>query len=99
MSFTGDGPQLEDILSEEQKAIWNPVAIELKAGDCTWHHGWTWHFTNPNTTNEIRRALVTIYIPEGVRYVGDEKQDHVLSPTITSKKGEQLEGTAFPILP
>jgi len=99
MSFTGDGPQLEEILSDEQKAVWNPVAIELKAGDCTWHHGWTWHFTNPNSTNEIRRALVTIYIPDGVRFVGDEKQDHVLSPTITSKKGEQLEGTAFPILP
>ncbi|MFV1981823.1 MAG: phytanoyl-CoA dioxygenase family protein, partial [Rhodothermia bacterium] len=63
MSFTGDGPKLEDILSDEQKAVWNPIPIELKAGDCTWHHGWTWHFTNPNSTNEIRRAMVTIYIP------------------------------------
>jgi phytanoyl-CoA hydroxylase len=98
MSFTGDGPQLEDILSDDQKALWNPVPIELKAGDCTWHHGWTWHFTNPNTTNEIRRALVTIYIPEGVNFAADDKQDHVLSPTITSSKGEPLRGTVFPLL-
>lgn len=99
MSFTGDGPQLEDILSDEQKAVWNPIPIELKAGDCTWHHGWMWHFTNPNSTNEIRRAMVTIYIPEGVNYVAEDKMEHVLSHTITSKKGEPLRGTAFPLLP
>lgn len=99
MSFTGDGPALEDVLSDEHKNAWNPEPVELSAGDCTWHHGWTWHYTNPNTTNEIRRALVTIYIPEGVTYAGDEKMEHVLSPSITSKKGEQLRGSAFPLLP
>ena len=98
MSFTGDGPELDEVLSDEHKAAWNPIPVELKAGDCTWHHGLTWHFTKPNITNEIRRALVTIYIPEGIRYVGDEKMEHVLTPTITSAKGEQLSGTAFPLL-
>lgn len=98
MSFTGDGPTVDELLSDEQKAAWNPVAVELKAGDCTWHHGLTWHFTKPNTTNEIRRALVTIYIPEGINYAAEEKMEHVLTPTITSKKGEPLRGTAFPLL-
>lgn len=99
MSFTGEGPYLEDILSDEQKAVWNPVPIELKAGDCTWHHGLTWHFTNANTTNQIRRALVTIYIPEGITYAAEDKMEHVLTPTITSKKGELLRGSVFQVLP
>jgi len=98
MSFTGEGPTVDELLSDEQKAEWNPVAVELQAGDCTWHHGLTWHYTNPNTTNEIRRALVTIYIPEGINYAAEDKMEHVLSPTITSKKGEPLRGTAFPVL-
>lgn len=99
MSFTDDGPKLEDVLTDEQKDAWNPVPIELKAGDCTWHHGLTWHFTKPNITNEIRRAMVTIYIPEGVRFAGDVKMEHVLSSTITSRLGEQLAGSAFALLP
>ena len=99
MSFTGGGPSLDDILSDEQKAAWNAVPIELKAGDCTWHHGWTWHYTNANSTNETRRAMVTIYIPEGVTFAGDDKQDHPLSPTITIKKGEPLRGSVFPLIP
>jgi len=98
MSFTGEGPTVDELLSDEQKAKWHPTAVELKAGDCTWHHGLTWHYTNPNTTNEIRRALVTIYIPEGINYAAEEKMEHVLTPTITSRKGEPLRGTAFPVL-
>jgi phytanoyl-CoA hydroxylase len=98
ISFEGDGPQLIDLLTDEQRAAWKPTPVELKAGDCTWHHGLTFHYTNANTTDRVRRAIVTIYIPEGVHYGADDKMDHPLSPTITSKKGEPLRGTAFPQL-
>lgn len=98
ISFAGDGPSLRDYLSSEQDAKWNPVPVELKAGSCTFHHGLTFHFTNPNTTDHIRRALVTIYIPEGVTYAADEKMDNPFSDTITSRKGEPLRGTRFPQL-
>ena len=95
ISFAGDGPALQDLVSEEQKAQWNPVPVELKAGDCTWHHGLTFHFTRPNTTEHIRRAFVTIYIPDGVTYAADEKMEGPLSDSITSQKGDPLRGTKF----
>jgi ectoine hydroxylase-related dioxygenase (phytanoyl-CoA dioxygenase family) len=95
ISFEGDGPALRELVNEEQEALWKPVPVELKAGDCTWHHGLTFHFTRPNTTEHIRRAIVTIYIPEGVNFAADEKMEGPLSDTITSQKGEPLRGTKF----
>jgi phytanoyl-CoA hydroxylase len=96
MSFAGDGPKIDELLSERQKAAWKPVPVELKAGSCTFHHGLTFHYTNANTTNHVRRALVTIYIPEGINYGAEEKMDNPFSDTITSRKGEPLRGTRFP---
>jgi phytanoyl-CoA hydroxylase len=98
MSFAGDGPKIEELLSDEQKAAWKPVPVELTAGSCTFHHGLTFHYTNANTTAHVRRALVTIYIPEGINFAAEEKMDNPFSDTITSKKGEPLRGTRFPKL-
>lgn len=95
MSFTGDGPQLDDVLTDEQKQAWNPTPVELHAGSCTFHHGLTFHYTKPNTTDHIRRALVTIYIPEGITYAGDEKMETPFDETITSGKGQPLAGELF----
>jgi ectoine hydroxylase-related dioxygenase (phytanoyl-CoA dioxygenase family) len=95
ISFEGEGPALRELVSPEQDALWVPDPVELKAGDCTWHHGLTAHFTRANTTPFTRRALVTIYIPEGVTFAADEKMEHPLSDTITSRKGEPLRGTKF----
>ena len=95
ISFAGDGPPLRELVSDAQRAAWRPVPVELQAGDCTWHHGLTAHYTRPNTTDHVRRALVTIYIPEGITYAAESKMDHPLSPTITSRKGEPLRGTKF----
>lgn len=96
ISFGGDGPALKDYLSEAQRAQWEPVPVELKAGSCTFHHGLTFHYTNANTTDHTRRAFVTIFIPDGITYAADEKMDNPFSETITSKKGEPLRGTRFP---
>ena len=98
ISFGSGGPALFDLLTDEQKARWNPVAVELKAGSCTFHHGLTFHYTNANTTPHTRRALVTIFIPDGVTYAAEEKMDNPFSETITSKKGAPLRGTRFPRL-
>lgn len=95
VSFAGDGPQLQDMISDEQRELWNPVVEELPAGSCTWHHGLTFHYTRPNTTDQTRRALVEIFIPDNVTFAADEKMEHPLSATITSQKGEPLRGTKF----
>ncbi len=97
ISFTG-GPALKDYLDDEKKARWTPVPVELRAGSCTFHHGLTFHYTNANTTGHVRRALVAIFIPEGVTYAAEEKMDTPFSDTITSRKGEPLRGRRFPRL-
>ena len=53
------------------------------------------HYTNPNTTDHIRRAFVAIFIPEGVTFAADEKMENPFSDTITSRKGEPLRGSRF----
>jgi ectoine hydroxylase-related dioxygenase (phytanoyl-CoA dioxygenase family) len=95
MSFSGDGPRVMDLLTAEQKDRWKPVPVELRAGSCTFHHGLTFHYTNPNTTDRTRRALVAIFIPEGVTYAAEEKMDNPFSEAITSRKGEPLRGAPF----
>lgn len=95
ISFEGEGPALKDLLNDEQRKAWNPIPVELQPGSCTFHHGLTFHYTNANTTDHVRRALVAIFIPDGVNYAGDEKMDGPFSPTISSEKGEPLRGSKF----
>ena len=98
ISFEGDGPALKDYVSDEQAEHWEPVPVELTAGSCTFHHGLTFHYTNANTTDHIRRALVAIFIPDGVTYAADDKMESPLGDSITSARGEPLRGTRFPEL-
>ncbi len=95
VSFTGDGKELWNQLTDEQRELWNPVPVELTPGSCTFHHGLTFHYANANTTNQVRRAMVAIFIPDGITFAGDEKMDGPFSPTISSKKGEPLRGSKF----
>lgn len=96
ISFAGEGKELKEYMSEEQLALWKPVPVEMPAGSCTFHHGLTFHYTNANTTDKVRRALVSIFIPEGITYAADEKMDNPFAESITSRKGEPLRGTRFP---
>lgn len=98
ISFEGEGPELKDYVSDDQAAQWEPVPVELSAGSCTFHHGLTFHYTNANTTDHIRRALVAIFIPDDVTYAADDKMESPLGESITSAKGEPLRGTRFPQL-
>ena len=95
IEFTGDGPGLMDLISAEQRAAWKPQAVELKAGSCTFHHGLCFHYAAPNTTEFRRRALVAIFIPDGITYAADEKMSSPFDNTITAKKGEALRGSDF----
>jgi len=98
ISFEGEGPELKDHISEEQKKKWDPQPVELEAGSCTFHHGLTFHYTNANTTDHVRRALVAIFIPEGITYGPDPDMDNPFEDSITSDVGEPLRGRRFPQL-
>ncbi len=72
-----------------------PVAVELKAGSCTFHNGLTFHYAGPNTTAIPRRAMVTIFIPEGTTY---RKHPHIVGDRSGLQEGEEFHGPLFPVL-
>lgn len=64
---------------DESKA----VVVELPAGGCMFHHCQTLHYTEPNTTERLRRAFVM----------------HFMAPGTSNKKGEVMRsGFGHPLL-
>ncbi len=71
--------------------------IELKAGECMFHHCLNFHATPPNTTAFQRRGFVMIFMAQGVRYNNAQAPNHVLVPTIEVEDGQPLVGSGFPV--
>ena len=42
-------------------------ANTMKAGDATWHRGFTMHYANGNSSNKMREVMTVIYIADGAR--------------------------------
>ena len=63
---------LEGRLAEER-------AVELEAGDCSFHHGLILHSSRPNLTRKRRRGYATHYVSARCRYTGPpESHDAML---------------------
>ncbi len=71
--------------------------VELKAGECMFHHSLNFHATPPNTTDRQRRAFVMIFMAQSVRYNKVQSPNHILVPTIEVEDGEPLVGSGFPV--
>ncbi|MDE0555511.1 MAG: phytanoyl-CoA dioxygenase family protein, partial [Candidatus Poribacteria bacterium] len=84
--------------TERQKLdISHGIPVELKAGECMFHHCLNWHGTPPNVTERQRRAFVMIFMAQDVCYNNAQSPNHVLVPTIEVADGEPLVGEAFPV--
>ena len=59
----------------EQQALAGPVenevAIELKAGDCSFHHSLALHSSRANRSSQRRRGYAVHYMSARTRYVGE----------------------------
>ena len=86
---------LFNILPEAKNKKFEPVAVSLKAGSCTFHNGLTFHYAGPNKTDRPRRAMVTIYMPAGITYM---HVPHIVGDRANLKEGQEFEGELFPIL-
>lgn len=93
--LTGDMDAIQSVLTDEQKAIFKPVPIELKKGECTFHHPRMIHGSYGNTTGRPRRATVINIFRDGVESNCDEPLLHGV-PVIP--KGEKMGGRFFPLL-
>jgi phytanoyl-CoA hydroxylase len=72
------------------------VTIPLRAGDVTFHNGFTPHTANANDTDEFRLAHVNIYVDRAARYNGNR---HVCTDPLGLEPGAPLPDDSFPPVP
>lgn len=72
------------------------VTVPLRAGDCTFHHGYLAHTANANDTDEFRYAMVNIYIDADTTYDG---RPHVCTDDLDLEIGQPLPDRDFPPFP
>ena len=93
--LAGDMEGLMEFLTEDQKASFAPVPIELKRGYATFHHPLLIHGSYANETDRPRRAFVLNAFKDGVRSASDEV---MLEGVPIVPKGQRMEGQFFPLL-
>ena len=93
--FANDMDTIQGVLSEAQKSEFNPKAIELKKGECSFHHPLMVHGSFENRTDRPRRAAVINVVRDGVRSVSDKP---LLEGVPRIPAGEKLGGQFFPLL-
>jgi ectoine hydroxylase-related dioxygenase (phytanoyl-CoA dioxygenase family) len=93
--LAGDMDAIQSVLNNEQKAAFQPVAIELKAGQCSFHHPRMIHGSYANLTERQRRATVINVFRDGVRSVSDEP---LLDGVPVIPSGTEMGGQFFPLL-
>ncbi|MGI9176165.1 MAG: phytanoyl-CoA dioxygenase family protein [Rhodothermales bacterium] len=86
---------IQTVLTDDQKAQFKPVAIELKKGYGTFHHPLMVHGSYANRTDRPRRAMVINAFRDGVASATDEP---LLEGVPVVNKGEKMDGTFFPLL-
>jgi hypothetical protein len=93
--LAGEMEGLMEFLTEEQKAAFHPVPIELKKGYGTFHHPLLVHGSYENRSDRSRRAFVLNMFADGT--VSDTEQT-LMPGTPAIQKGESISGQFFPLL-
>ena len=93
--FANDMDKIREYLTDQQLSEFNPAAIELKKGECSFHHPMMVHGSFANTSDRPRRAAVINVVRDGVVSDSDEP---LLDGVPVIPKGEKLSGQFFPLL-
>ncbi len=93
--LAGDMTGINAYLTEEQKAQFQTVPVEMKKGYGSFHHPLLVHGSYENRSEHSRRAFVLNVFRDGVQSASDGE---LLAgvPAITA--GRQMEGQFFPLL-
>lgn len=94
-ALAGDMNGLMEFLSEEQKAAFKPIPIELKKGYATFHHPLLVHGSYENKSDRSRRAFVLNVFKDGTQ---SDIDDDFLDGIPFVKKGKKMDGQYFPLL-
>jgi hypothetical protein len=93
--IAGDMNGLMDYLTEDQKAEFKPVPIEIKKGYATFHHPLMVHGSYENKSDRSRRAFVLNAFKDGTT---SDTNDELLAGVPIIDKGKKMEGQFFPLL-
>jgi len=94
--LAGDMGAINAVLDEEQRRLFkNPVAVELKKGEASFHHPRLVHGSFANHSDRSRRATVINVIRDGVRSATNEP---LLEGVPAIPSGEKIQGQFFPLL-
>jgi ectoine hydroxylase-related dioxygenase (phytanoyl-CoA dioxygenase family) len=84
-----------EVLTDEQKLDFQPVAIELKKGEASFHHPLMLHGSYENFSDRPRRAAVINVFRDGVI---SDTNEALLAGVPAIPKGEKIGGRFFPLL-
>jgi ectoine hydroxylase-related dioxygenase (phytanoyl-CoA dioxygenase family) len=90
-----DMNSIESVLSDDQKARFKPVPIELRRGEASFHHPLMVHGSYENSTQHPRRATVINVFRDGV---ASASASPPLEGVPAIPKGEKMQGQFFPLL-
>ena len=86
---------IQSVLTPEQKDQFKPVPIELKAGECSFHHPLMVHGSFENRSKRPRRGAVINVFRDGVCSASN---DALLAGVPPISVGERIAGQFFPLL-
>lgn len=93
--LAGDMNEIMTVLDDEQKQAFRPAPIELKRGQCSFHHPLTVHGSYENRSDRPRRATLVNAFRDGVCSASDEP---LLAGVPMIPKGQKIKGRFFPLL-
>jgi ectoine hydroxylase-related dioxygenase (phytanoyl-CoA dioxygenase family) len=86
---------IQTVLTSQQKEAFEPVAIELKKGEASFHHPLMVHGSFENQTSVPRRAAVLNVFRDGVESASDYP---LLEGVPAIPAGHKMQGQFFPLL-
>ena len=93
--LANDMHAVESVLSDEQRAEFKPVPIELKKGEASFHHPLMLHGSYANLSGRPRRGAVINVFRDGVCSASN---DELLEGVPSIPSGEKMDGQFFPLL-
>lgn len=89
-----DMESIKTVLTEEEKASFQPVCGNLRKGQASFHHALSVHGSYGNRSEMPRRAAVLNYFQDGVCSNTDDE----LLKGIKISKGQKMDGQFFPLV-
>ena len=93
--LANDMNAIRSVLSEGQNEQFKPVPIELKAGECSFHHPLMVHGSFENRSDHPRPGTVINLFRDGVKSASDAPLLEGVPPI---PAGEKIDGQFFPLL-